>query len=1309
MKNKEKLSKSMRKKERYPLFVTAIFIIIIVVFTMSVTIFAESSFRVENCNKCEEYSQKLGEKINEFIELDTEPTKTVSTQVTSAINEYRKKIIDLQSHPDVEKRNLENDIKLAYTQGDTAGDIAWIYYYNIYTFDSNSSTDKINAKYSSFKAAISNATQYTVLEAESDVMMNELNRLIYTERALNLALPNDSLTSSALISGATEKFKALYSADLFGESYAKEYDLLIKELGLQRVRDALKSESEKVFKAILPNESFSTSPSTSLLVYELNTSTSVKSMNNAVISFIEELLRIDEKKPYSSIAKKHYLTLSQTAASRATENQTAAKLAEIFNGYDLSIKKAEIKDSVYALFLGDGSTNDEKLIALEQEFNRDGGIIDNCQTNEEVEYELINAKSALFLYKHQSILNKSFDNLNSSDEQAAKNALIEYSSLEKGVQKNLVNSINIIAEKYNSILIIKITEYLPNDALYLDFCEIIIKEIKSIPREIIEDFYNNVSKLPQKAEALSIAIKEYRSILLSDIYNSFEQAEKDNLVKTLEELSQLLSEIDPTDVAIYFDEISDAKSNAIRKLNIINQSARVRIATRSSNNTEVIRELNTAYEKIALCSEKSEMTLQANRAIYKIERLLTGDAITNACQTLKTNINAMGFLEKSEKESFCIQITALESKAKNAKEAENITALEEIWESFSDSLNTVRGEAEAIDLSRAIGVYLEEITFYTNTHLERLKKLEYISKEKCDEIYNNIKNEQSAVKELLPLCKSTASVLSEYAKFIEKLNNFTALANQEDLKGYKSFLITKFDIYEKIKANYSVENYNKILDIKSATSNKLTSAANRAECDSILSNAFNEILLINDLLDDEKDSALNSLLSLLEKLKKDSPLYSKANFSKIEGLYDEAKIEIGKITDIVNIASVKQVLSKYVSFICDVRKDSIYTSESAHKIATPSLQYPENYNYSNGLLGSIHLSGGLVSDASFSVKLLEQSRNKQIEELIRKAAKSGSLITFQKLSKTTLKLLRSSSIAATLDISLSKIDENASGYTVQMLIPNELCNENILGLAFVKDDKVEFYPINQADSLISAKLDHFSKYYIVVESTLNVKPLLIALVILLCLEFLVLTAIIYLRYKRKNEGGAQSQSNLPILPMLALFPFTPTLTRVYPANGLSLVILLSIAAIALALTIALLIRSEAKQIYMLKEREKQQQLKGRKEALLLKEAESSQEDENIFFSNEYDEELCVSGVTVKKKINRAEIDLDLISESFKSTEVVNIQSLKQKGLVSEDVEYIKILTKGNLTKPLIIEANEFSNAAKDIVKLSGGEIRIVQK
>ena len=78
---------------------------------------------------------------------------------------------------------------------------------------------------------------------------------------------------------------------------------------------------------------------------------------------------------------------------------------------------------------------------------------------------------------------------------------------------------------------------------------------------------------------------------------------------------------------------------------------------------------------------------------------------------------------------------------------------------------------------------------------------------------------------------------------------------------------------------------------------------------------------------------------------------------------------------------------------------------------------------------------------------------------------------------------------------------------------------------------------------------------------------------------------------------------------------------------------------------------------------------------------------------------------MQRKMNKAEIDLDIISNTFKSGELVNLQSLKQKGLIDENTEYVKILAKGNLVKPLKIEANEFSNAAKNIVELSGGEVK----
>lgn len=1304
MKNKYFSQKLKDRGKHFASKIILSFILLLTFTVLSPTISANSAFRVENCNKCEEYAQKLGKEINEFIALDTDPKKTVSTQVTSSINEYRKKIIDLQSHPDVEKRSLENEILLAYVQGNAAGRIAWIYYYNIYTFTQESSVNKINAKYAQCKATISNSTQSTVLSAECEVMLDELNRLIYTERAKNLALPNDSLTSAALISGTVEKFKETYSADLFAAEYSKLYSELTTELGLQRVRDALKSEAELIFNIIRPNESFSDSSSASLLIYELKNAQSVKAMNSAALDFVKELLAIDEKKPYSATLKGKYLELTQTAASRGTENQTAASISPIFSDYPLSVKKAEVKDSVYAILLGNGSAANEKLLEIEQKFNADGGIIDNCKNDSEVESELINAKSALFLYKHGEILNKPFDEIGVKDEDNAKKAIIEYCTLEKSVKQRLLGEINIIAEKYNIVLVSKIRSYLPNDALYLDFCEIIIKEIKSISRESIDDFYNISSKIPQKAEALYRVMMEYRAILASSNYSLYNDEEKQNLLSVMSNLSSTLDKIDPADVAIYADEISDAQSNAIRSLNVIDQCARVRIATRSSKNAAVIEELKTARQKISLCSDKSEMILQANRAIYKIERLLTGDAIISFCEQLKADLQAMEFLTKDERDSFCSSVSALSEKSKDAESAENISALEGIWNNFSSALLEIRKEAEAIDLSRAISVYVEKITSATNSSLNDLKSLAYISKDKCDEIYNSIKSAEKLEKEALPSCKSTAEVVSRFEKFLEALKDFSILSKQEDLKGYKIIVFAEFDKYEQIKANYSVENYNKILAIKNTTSEKLNSASSKSECDTIASAAHSEILSINDLLDDEKDIALARLLSTLEALKKDSPLYSKANFSKIEGLYDEAKIEIGKINDISNIAEVKQTLSKYITLISAVRKDSIYTSESAHVIATPSLQYPNGYNYASGLLGSVHLSNGLMSDARLSITLLELSRNKQVEEFIRYASKHNSLVTSQKLSSGTLKLLRSSSVAATLDISLSSVAEGASGYTLQILIPNEIIEENILGLAFVNGDTVEFYPVNRADSLISAKLEHFSKYYIVVESTLNVQPLLIALIILLIIEFLVLIGIIYLRYKRKDEEVKQAQSDLPELPMSALIPFSPALTRVLPENGVSLAVLLSIAAIALASTIALLIHKERKEN---KARDKQILLNGRKNQPLLGKSEYIEDTSDVFFTENESKKLCSVGAYARTSANKAEIDLDTISASFESGEIVNLQSLKNKGLVDENTEYIKILAKGNLIKPLTVEANEFSNAAKNIVELSGGKIKTI--
>ena len=97
MKSKEIQEKSKKGRLKLKGFFIAFTMLALIVFFVAVPVFADSAIRVENCNKCEEYSQKLGEEINHFIELDTEPNKIVSTQVTAAINEYRKELFNLRA------------------------------------------------------------------------------------------------------------------------------------------------------------------------------------------------------------------------------------------------------------------------------------------------------------------------------------------------------------------------------------------------------------------------------------------------------------------------------------------------------------------------------------------------------------------------------------------------------------------------------------------------------------------------------------------------------------------------------------------------------------------------------------------------------------------------------------------------------------------------------------------------------------------------------------------------------------------------------------------------------------------------------------------------------------------------------------------------------------------------------------------------------------------------------------------------------------------------------------------------------------
>ena len=93
-------------------------------------------------------------------------------------------------------------------------------------------------------------------------------------------------------------------------------------------------------------------------------------------------------------------------------------------------------------------------------------------------------------------------------------------------------------------------------------------------------------------------------------------------------------------------------------------------------------------------------------------------------------------------------------------------------------------------------------------------------------------------------------------------------------------------------------------------------------------------------------------------------------------------------------------------------------------------------------------------------------------------------------------------------------------------------------------------------------------------------------------------------------------------------------------------------------------------------------------------------------SDEQAEELIETVARVsneKPKSNKChEVNLDVICDNFEDGETVNLETLKEKALISKKAERVKILARGVMTKRLTVVADKFSIQAVKMIGLAGG-------
>ena len=77
------------------------------------------------------------------------------------------------------------------------------------------------------------------------------------------------------------------------------------------------------------------------------------------------------------------------------------------------------------------------------------------------------------------------------------------------------------------------------------------------------------------------------------------------------------------------------------------------------------------------------------------------------------------------------------------------------------------------------------------------------------------------------------------------------------------------------------------------------------------------------------------------------------------------------------------------------------------------------------------------------------------------------------------------------------------------------------------------------------------------------------------------------------------------------------------------------------------------------------------------------------------------------RIEMAIVNVAALDKAFEAGEVVTVDALIEKGLVKKVLGGVKVLGNGELSKALTVQANAFSESAKQKIEAAGGKAEVI--
>lgn len=1210
-----------------------------------------------------------------FYDKDGNPSS-----VSKIINNYSENI-DVISKSELEENTEETRklIFLNYAKGVAVNQIAWIYFPMLQ--QDSSLADPMNDKLlevfdriDQFKDA-SSIDSLLFANGESNGICAQMYINIYSYM-INLLVDdaNDSDSVKIFRNNAIQSLNYISENDNNSE-YQKIYDVVDKNITIQRSQDKAIAELDKVFETVFgeevlnafkdpekASEDIKNTYADEMALYtealgniDKDDTTEISTMNGFLEQAILDLIGL--LKPEDGVYVKDFYGKLYESVERKDDanNGEVQPYSDCFDNdeeglnYHRDLHRAECKDDILndiaasGFVDGEGEINDETIRQIEAYYNGEDGILDTKIDESEMDFAVEQAEKRVDLYV-EYVAGVEAVKADKNDENADVTSITSaYENAdEELVEASNSDELNAAYDDGVTALGVKVYESTHDAALNIDKDGIDVAH-KALIEEAIND-YNSLQDEDVKNDPSVVANAEKLLALYKEIaHMEIESALGDDGLHS-EYAQKLKNEVDKLTIETAVADTAGIVAKAAPMDSVIDRY--YEIAATDDHNSftdaekEELKKITTdACDAILDASgDYSELSSEAitelNRkeAIARIE-LKSKEREENSLKDVKAEIDE---IKKAAAEKI--------GELTDADEIKNIAdgAIFDIEVCF-DKQDVITRTAEIVDMIGSLG-YLSE---------EEKAELSKSAQDACDLFKNEVKDmtDEAALDEARNSVESKLDGIEEDAKDAD------SEAKKAQMSAAKNSIAGKHrELIDKINASSYISEDERATLISEADSIK------KAAEDALAS----ENVTCTDDIKGIEDEATVKFDGQTAEAEEKNNAAKEAQINAAKGAFEDKKAEIFEKLDGLTYLDdeEKAAIKAEIESIIESAIKGISEAESSEEIASVK----------NEAITKLDSEG---EDAEKDN--LENAKADAIEKLEAKKEE----VTAALQNTTYLGDEEKQEILRQLNTQYNEAKANIDAASEIAAIETLTAN-TLSGFAVKQTEILE----KEDDACMSLFM-----------------PIMIGLGVFGAIEAVALVLLI----RKKKLGAKAINANAFVMSLTA----STTAVTAWSVTAVLAAVDIALAVFIVYFAIQIIKQNKNKPViveaeekndvdFVCEEPEAQEP-----EPVIEVEPEiddfESDDDDATVFSAETAEDTGPESIRIRKdKVRQAIINIDQLERYFEEGDTVDLETLKEMGLVPKRAGCIKVLARGALHKPLVVIAREFSSTAQRMIVAAGG-------